>query len=199
MLDKHLIFSVLSSIVAKEENAEAQEMTLNLADFLRFSFEEERSLEPLGRELDGIESYIALQQSHHGDNLLCSVRSSEEARLVPSVPMMIRLLLQNAFKYGLRTSEMPIRVEVNANVERKAGPHGETETLVVRVSNTGRWVDSNPGKEGGGLLILRERLHTLFGEEAVLEIREDPHWVHVEVSIPVDAANRALNIRKGEQ
>jgi len=190
MLDKHLIFSVLSSIVAKEENAEAQEMTLNLADFLRFSFEEERMLEPLGRELDGIESYIALQHSHHGDNLLCTVRSSEESRLVPAVPMMLRLLLQNAFKYGLRTSELPLRVEVNAGVQKISGLNGETDALVVSVSNTGRWIETSPGKVGAGLSVLRESLLSLFGDDATLESREEPPWVHVVVSIPVDVANR---------
>jgi LytS/YehU family sensor histidine kinase len=198
MIDKHLLFSALSTIIAKEENIEAQELTLALADFLRFSFQESRPIEPLGRELDALVTYIWLQKSHHEDNLVSRISCSEDSRGVPVVPMMIQPLLQNAFKYGLRTSEMPLRVEVTTHIEKSQNESEEGDFLVVRVSNSGRWVEPLAERPGKSLADLRNRLSSLIGERATLEVTEEFPWVHALIRIPVDAANQAFqHITKG--
>ena len=189
-LNPHFLFNALNTLLSKEQNPEAQAMTQHLAEYLRFSLEHANNLELLGRELDSLENYLAVQQHRFGADLECSIECDPAARAVMVPPMILQPLLENAFKYGPKTSAMPLRVEVRAGVIRD-----EKEThLLVSVANTGRWVNDHPEslqvehrdrhRTGTGLANLRKRLALLLGERATLEVRKEPAWVRVEIRIP---------------
>jgi len=192
MNDQHFIFNVLSSIVARSEDNEVQEMVLNLADFLRFSFGESRALEPLARELDAVVPYFALQQSLHGKNLVCRIKSSLETRRVPAVPGMLHTLLRNAFHEGLKTSAMPLRIEVSAALEQMPATSGEGSILVIKVANTGRLTEAYTANRDPCLSGLRENLGKIFGGIATMDVSESPPWVKWTIRIPVALADRSF-------
>jgi len=192
MNDKHFLFNVLSSLVARTQDDDLQEMVLNLADFLRYSFRETRLLEPFGHEMDAIFPYIELQQSLHGENLICKVSSSEEARLVPIPPTMLHTLLKNAFEEGMRTSKMPLQINLSAIVERGEAMSDNREILVVKVGYTGLLALSQSEIEQPEVLVLREQLLNLFAEKASIIIEELTPWVTWTVRIPVDLAKQVL-------
>jgi len=96
--------------------------------------------------------------------------------LVP--PMLVQPLLENAFKFGPRTSAMPMHIEVTAVVENNR--------LQVAVANSGCWVPPSSGDSvGSGLANLRRRLFLLLGEAATLEVLEKPQAVVVMIRIPI--------------
>ena len=178
-LNPHFLFNALNIIQAKADNDEVREITGNLASCLRFSLNSSRTLEPLGRELDFLERYLGIQQARFGDQLDCSVRVEEAARSILVPPMLIQPLLENAIKYGQRTSELPTRVRVTAAVVEGV--------LTVSVVNTGTWVERDSSEAPGiGLENLLRRLHLLLGEKSTLDITCDAEGVSVVVTIPAD-------------
>jgi LytS/YehU family sensor histidine kinase len=186
-LNPHFLFNSLNTLLSKEQNPEALQMTQHLAEYLRFSMTKSQRLEPLGRELGALEDYLAVQRSRFGGDLECSIDCETAARSVLAPPMMIQPLLENAFKYGPKTSAMPFRVEVKAWVIHDRGE----SALLVSVANTGRWFDGpqeSAQSLGTGLANLRKRLFLLLGEEASLTIKREPAWVTVEIRIPIQPA-----------
>ncbi len=189
-LNPHFLFNSLNTLLAKEQNQEAQKMTQHLADYLRFSLADSQNLEPLDRELGALEDYLAVQRIRFGADLECSIECDIAARSLLVPPMLIQPLLENAFKYGPLTSAMPLRVEVKAVVVRE----GEECSLLISVANTGRWRPEQrkePEQPGGlqflgtGLTNLRKRLVLLLGVGSTLQIKKEPAWVKVEIRVPI--------------
>jgi hypothetical protein len=178
-LNPHFLFNALNAVMGSlETKHQAREIVQNLAAFLRFSLAEARPLEPLGRELNALESYLSLQQVRFQDSLQCLIEVSPAATRVMVPPMLIQPLLENAFKYAPLSNPLPLRVMVKANVV--------DGWLEVQVTNSGRWQEPVPGAEPGtGLDNLRRRLTLLMGARASLSISSDSDSVSIRIRIPV--------------
>ena len=181
-LNPHFLFNALNAVMGSlEPKHQAREIVQNLADFLRFSLAEVRPLEPLGRELDALESYLGLQQVRFQDGLQCSIEASPAATRVMVPPMLVQPLLENAFKYGPLSSPLPLRVKVKASLV--------DGWLEVDVRNSGQWIESAVGvAQGTGLDNLRRRLALLMGAQASLSISCDSDSVAIMIRIPVGGA-----------
>ena len=178
-LNPHFLFNALTLVQNKIDPASpGQEVVQMLSDYLRYSLVTSKPLEPLGRELDALESYLEVQRARFVGNLDCFIEASPAALHVLVPPMLVQPLLENAFKFGPRTSAMPMRIEVTAALEN--------DMLQVAVANSGCWVP--PGSDnslGSGLANLRRRLFLLLGEAATLEVLEKPEAVVVMIRIPI--------------
>lgn len=178
-LNPHFLFNALTLVQDKIDAASpGQEVVQMLSDYLRYSLATARPLEPLGRELDALESYLELQRGRFVGNLNCFIEASPAALQVLVPPMLVQPLLENAFKFGPRTSAMPMHIEVTAAVENNM--------LQVAVANSGCWVPPSSGDSvGSGLANLRRRLFLLLGEAATLEVLEKPQAVVVMIRVPI--------------
>ena len=177
-LNPHFLFNALNMVMANlESEHKCRDIMKNLAEYLRFSLHEARTLEPLSRELDALECYLELQRVRFQDGLHCGISCTPEAMRVPVPPMLVQPLLENAFKYGPLSSPTPLRVEVEAAVV--------SGWLKIRVSNSGDWVPPGAGNSSGiGLANIRRRLFLLCGESASLETETVAGTVRVEIRIP---------------
>jgi sensor histidine kinase YesM len=186
-LNPHLLFNALNAVMGSlETKHQAREIVQNLADFLRFSLAEARPLEPLGRELDALESYLGLQQARFQDGLQCRIEVSPAATRVMVPPMLIQPLLENAFKYAPLSSPLPLRVLVKADIVN--------DWLEVQVRNSGQWLEPAVGvAQGTGLENLRRRLTLLVGERASLSVSCDSDSVAIMIRIPVDGASAPVS------
>jgi hypothetical protein len=182
-LNPHFLFNALNALMGSlESKHQAREIVQNLADFLRFSLAETRPLEPLGREFDGLESYLGLQQVRFQDGLQCRIEASPGALRVMVPPMLIQPLLENAFKYAPLSSSLPLRVTVKAEIVNG--------WLEVQVTNTGRWQEPAAGAaQGTGLDNLRRRLALLMGAQASLSISSDVDSVSIMIRIPAGVSS----------
>lgn len=179
-LNPHFLFNSLNTIVASlEPGHPTREIVRNLADYLRFSLHEARPLEPLGRELDALESYVGLQQIRFQDGLQCRIEASPAAMRVMVPPMLVQPLFENAFKYGPLSSTLPLHVRLMAQVV--------DGWLEIEVFNSGRWVTpADRDSFGSGLNNLRRRLQLLLGENATLVIEPGHDFVRVVIRIPLN-------------
>jgi signal transduction histidine kinase len=180
-INPHFLFNALNAVMGSlETKHQAREIVQNLADFLRFSLAEARPLEPLGRELDALESYLGLQQVRFQEGLQCRIEVSPAATRVMVPPMLIQPLLENAFKYAPLSSPLPLRVTVKADLVNG--------WLEVQVINTGRWREPVAGAaQGTGLDNLRRRLAWLTGPQSSLSISCDAESVSIMIRIPAGA------------
>ena len=181
-MNPHFLFNALNAVVASKDDPEAVEsVTRDLADYLRFTLGEARTFEPLARELQALEKYLAVQAARFGENLVCRVAYDRAAYGVYVPPMLIQPILENALHYGAETSSMPLRVSVTAKVA--------DGMLEVVVANTGRLVTPDKTRSPStGIRSLRKRLALLVDKEATVDTVIDPDldggWVRVVIRLP---------------
>ena len=183
-LNPHFLFNALNAVIAsKDDPAVVERVSQDLSDYLRFVLSEARTLEPLSRELQALETYLAVQHARFGDNLVCRVGADRVAQGVLVPPMLIQPLLENALHYGAKTSSMPLKVNVRASVQNGV--------LEVVVANSGRWVPPDSTRSPGtGIRSLRKRLQLLVGDAATVDTHLAPEhdggWVRIVIRLPAN-------------
>lgn len=176
-VNPHFLFNALTSILAEARHPErVTELTHSLAGFLRFSLSQSTALQPLGDELAALESYLRVEKIRFEERLEYTLAADAAVRRLPVPSALVQPLLENAIKFGQRTSPRPLRIAIHAQVV----PEG----LRIEVSNTGTWIEEGSGDSTGiGLTNLRRRLQLLCGDEARVrhEVVEDRVIFRVEV------------------
>ena len=183
-VNPHFVFNALSSIVghAEDNPAAVIETTYAVSDYLRYSLSQRAHRAPLGDELAAMTNYLRVERMNRGEkNLDWVIDATVAAGSALAPTALVQPLVENAIKYGLRTSPLPLKIRVQAEV---AGSE-----LVVAVENTGRWLEPGeiaPAQEstGIGLGNLRRRLVLLCGGQATLTVSSPEGRVRVEVRLP---------------
>ena len=184
-MNPHFLFNAFNSILAEAENPKAvTTLTEGVAEYLRFSLRQTDALQKLGDELDALEHYLRVEKVRFEERFDYQIVADDAARQRQVPGALVQPLVENAIKYGPRTSPLPLRLSVSAAVDA-------TGELIVTVANTGRWLDSSAGKpatgNGIGLANLTRRLQLLYGDAARCECREVDGWVNVRLQIPAEA------------
>jgi LytS/YehU family sensor histidine kinase len=183
-VNPHFLFNALSTIISQAEtNPPAVAGTTHaVADYLRYSLTHGSHQAPLGEELTAMAAYLYVERASQGpERLDWSIDASDAARLALVPTALVQPLIENALKYGLRTSPPPLRLRVQARVEP-----GE---IIVAVENTGAWISRASGEKssdstGIGLSNLRRRLELLYGPAARLDTTTPAGLVRLEVRLP---------------
>jgi hypothetical protein len=158
-LRPHFLLNSLNSILAliDDDPAEARRMIGRLSSLLHTVFDGlDEPFVPLGRELDMVRDYLAVEQIRFGDRLHFAVEADAAAveGLVP--PLLLQPLVENAVRHGIEPSSVPGRLRVQAQAE-----HGR---LQIRIANTVNGSNGRAGT-GRGLELTRLRLRTIYGEQ----------------------------------
>jgi len=96
-------------------------------------------------------------------------------KLVPGA--LVQPLVENAIKFGQRTSPQPLRIAVQARLRE-----GDLEVLV---ENSGYWVsEEDLPSTGIGLSSLGQRLQLLCGPRATVSVKSLPDSVILQVILP---------------
>ena len=173
-LEPHMLFNTLANlrVLIGLDPARAQTMLDRLIAFLRATLSASRvSRHPLSQEFARVADYLALMKIRMGerlrDELLLPPDLAE--RMVP--PLLLQPLVENAIKHGLEPHVAGGRLQVCAALE--------DGHLVLRVRDTGAGLSARPTRvpesgAGFGLTQVRERLATLYGGAASLELAAVP-------------------------
>ena len=180
-IDPHFLFNSLQSISALTTvaPAAARRMCLLLADFLRETLAlGARQRIPLASELALARSFLSVEQVRFGDRLRVEIDDQNGAAddvLVP--PLVLQPLVENAVAHGI--AHLLDGGAVRIRVERRSA------TLVVTVDNP-----SDPARPAGrgtglGLRNVRDRLESLYGDDALLHTEEQDGRYTARVTIPL--------------
>lgn len=177
-INPHFLFNALSSILAESgDNQKLRTLTLSLSDYLRFLLQQHKDTATLSHELDALESYLQVEKARFEDNLEYAIEADEQARNAVVPTSLVQPLLENAIKYGQRTSPRPLQVSIRATIEKGK--------VLLRVRNSGKWVPpENNQSTKTGLANLRRRLELVYHGDATLNIITDDSNVTIEVVIP---------------
>jgi len=157
-------------------------MITELSEFLRYSLvSKSYSDVPLKEEMEAIQHYFAIQKKRYEDKLEVIYDVEPEAGEFPVLSFLIHPLVENAVKYGMRTSPMPLTVHLKAIVR--------DGILRIEVCNTGKWIEPAQDRDqayastGTGLENVRRRLDNVFPNRYRFEIFEKEGRVHVQLEM----------------
>jgi two-component system LytT family sensor kinase len=171
-LEPHFLFNTLNSIaaLARNDGPAAENMTLQLADLLRFSLDAMGVHEvPLSRELTVLQKYIDIQQTRFQDRLQVEmdIAGNTLSALVPN--MILQPLVENAIRHGIGPRRAPGHIRI---FSRQV-----FDELWMEISDDGvgfARLDGESPIEGVGLRNTRARLLQLYNQEHVLMLEDAP-------------------------
>lgn len=120
--------------------------------------------------------YLEIQQARFPDRMSFTVTMDEALRPVAVPILILQPLAENAVRHGIDRTGSASRVEVSAQ--------RIDDRLELQVRNPGRL--AAPVVEGIGLKNTRERLRTLYGDDASLSLTASGDHVLARLDLPFE-------------
>jgi signal transduction histidine kinase len=170
-LHPHFLFNSLNAIavlVRDQRTREATRMLELLSDLLRQVLRTDPAHEvAVAEELRFLEQYLAIEQIRFSDRLTVTFAVDADVLDAALPGFVLQPLVENALRHGLADRSEGGVVEIGARRE------GAELVLWVRDNGVGLGTETTPGP-GLGLANTRERLATLYGARARLDVSGAP-------------------------
>jgi two-component system, LytTR family, sensor kinase len=187
-LKPHFLFNILNTLgyLIRTDASRARHLTVELADFLRYTLANEKQMTSLADELEQVRRYVELERARFGDELSFEVESTA-TELFTSVmvpPLILQPLVENAIRHGSREGVAAVQIVIEA----------EQESLRVQILDRG-YGPARSAKTatstGLGLENVRERLQRFYRSPILVEIaaRTDGPGTVVEFRLPQRGTN----------
>jgi hypothetical protein len=176
-LNPHFIFNALNNLRAliNEDTERARDLVTRLSNTLRHALDHGSAASvPLGRELEVVDDYLAIEKVHYEDRLQVDRDIAPDALNASLPPMLLQLLVENAIKHGIACTPGGGRLSLQARMESKR--------LRLTVENPGRLETGTRG-HGVGLSYLRSRLAQSMGA-GQFELSQHGELVRATLLIP---------------
>jgi two-component system sensor histidine kinase LytS len=175
-MNPHFLFNALNALAALATIAprEVPRAAGRLRHFLRASFDQqERLFVPLEEELAVVRAYLDIESLRLGDQLKVEQTIDPGLLTAPIPPFSLQPLVENAVQHGLNSSPQAGRLQV---IVLPSGPW-----LEMSVSDNGRGMPLTQVEHFffaerapvHALVLLRRRLHGLYGRSFQLEVRSE--------------------------
>jgi signal transduction histidine kinase len=169
-IEPHFLYNTLANVVSLigSDPVRARHMLERLIDFLRASLSASRAdYATLGGEIDLARAYLDLLTVRMGARLRYRIDVDDACRAAPIAPMLIQPLVENAIMHGIEP-----KVDGGTIVVRA---HRTDAGLCVEVLDDGIGLVAAAPRPGGGVGLsnLRERLRTLHGNLAKIQLLEN--------------------------
>jgi two-component system sensor histidine kinase LytS len=199
-MNPHFLFNALNSLAALATISprEVPAATGRLRHFLRASFDQQdRTLVPFAEELAVVRAYLDIEALRFGKRLQVeqSIDPGATDTVVP--PFSLQPLVENAVRHGIQSSatagrlQLAVRpveswLEMSVTDDGKGVPAGEIEKVFF-----------NERRGAHALLLLRRRLHALFGHSFSFAVSSDVGCgttvtVRVPLQPPFEVVGRSL-------
>jgi hypothetical protein len=168
-LEPHMLFNTLANlrVLIASDPARAQAMLDHLIAYLRATLGASRSaLHPLSEEFARLADYLALIAVRMGPRLQYRLDLPDALRDVPVPPLLLQPLVENAIRHGLEPQVAGGSVTVQARLLEG----GARLQLSVHDTGAGPGAAAETAGTRFGLRQVRERLATLYGGAATLEL-----------------------------
>jgi len=162
-LNPHFLFNSLNSIRAliEEDKNSAKDMITELSEFLRYSLiTDDNNYKTIQEEIEAIKHYFSIEKKRFEEKLMVSFNIALETEDFKIPGFLVHPLVENAVKYGMKTSPMPLKIEIKTYFEK--------DKMVIEVKNSGKWIEPKDKdmKEwagtGKGLENVKSRLTNAF-------------------------------------
>ncbi|HET6351705.1 MAG TPA: histidine kinase [Coriobacteriia bacterium] len=173
-INPHFLFNTINTIAAfiRTDPSEARRLLREFGAFYRHTLEQAEDMVVLERELEFVDTYVALEKARFGELLVVAEDVDDEAleTLVPA--FIIQPIVENSVGHGMRGDGDPLHVTISAHVA------GDQLCIQVRDDGVGISADRlphvlEPGAGSGLGIAMRnvsDRLRGYFGPESGLKI-----------------------------
>jgi sensor histidine kinase YesM len=187
----HFIFNTLEIIrcFIKEDTEAANKVIFDFSNLLRYSIDATKELVPLSRDIQYIESYLAMNQLRMSDDFSYSIKISQQARQLKIPKLSIQPIVENSLQHS--SGKRILMIDVSATVEQN--------TLFVRVRDNGKGIsekklveivkaleEPSPPSKFYGLYNVHKRLRLCFGKNAGLDLVSGSWGTEVVMRVPVE-------------
>jgi LytS/YehU family sensor histidine kinase len=167
-LEPHMLFNTLANlrVLIGIDPPRAQQMLDQLIAFLRAMLNASRvSQHPLSAEFARLADYLALMKVRMGERLQTQFDLPADLGAAPVPALLLQPLVENCIKHGLEPNVAGGCIRVSAA--------RQGDELVLQVRDTGAGLSDAHDSDGTrfGLVQVRERLATLYGERASLTLQ----------------------------
>ena len=180
-LQPHFLFNtlnIISSKVINEETEAANDLLVKLSDLLRFNLDHaDNHMVTLRDEMKFTNAFIALMQARFQDKLTIEQNISSDVLdfIVPS--MILQPLVENAIKYSAASDGEVGKVNLTIKTDNK--------TVTIQIKNNLPVHNQSDSGTGVGLTNTKERLESLYGDEATLTFVKESDKALVTLSLPI--------------
>lgn len=151
-LDPHFLFNslnVLTSLI-EEDPYQAQKFTTSLSKVYRYVLEQKnKDLVSVDEELKFAKTYVRLLKMRFEDSIVLEIPEKSSNPDAKIIPLSLQLLLENAVKHNVVTSDKPLHLKVSE------------ENNVLRVSNNLQEKQVVKKSSGVGLTNIQQRYNIL--------------------------------------
>ncbi|MDD3845058.1 MAG: histidine kinase [Syntrophorhabdaceae bacterium] len=188
-INPHFLFNVLNSLsaLARISARQTDQLIQQLSRYLRSTISSSESgFVPLRQEMGTIESYLNIEKVRFEDDLQVNIELPPQIMDVQVPELILQPIVENAVKYGTRTSDLPLRITIE-------GWLTNDNLLLVEITNTGYWVSTEDGervRKGVGIDNLRKRLNLIYADQYLFQTEEGNGLVRVVVGVPLDTGTR---------
>jgi len=196
-INPHFLFNSLNSIsaLASIDASRARDMCIQLADFLRKTLGMgEKTVIPLRDELELVRSFLAVEKVRFGARLSIGEKVASGTLDCAVPPLLLQPLVENAVAHGISnlTEGGWINVEVlwrdpaGTVVEAPADRTNGWNELFIQVANN--FDPEMPRRRGAGvgLVNVRQRLVTRYGDRASFSAQAENDQFRVSITIPAE-------------
>lgn len=181
-LHPHFMFNTLNSIysLALKKSDHTAEAILRLSSLMRFMLTEcNATTIELQKEIDVLNTYVALEKDRFGNRLDISISVSGEVQNTVIPPLLLIPFLENSFKHGANEMTDLAWISLDLNVS--------VPVLKFKLIN-GKPPDNTKAKDSFlvGLINVQRRLQLLYPDAHELRITEDTDTYIVVLMIQLD-------------
>lgn len=177
-INPHFLFNALNTIrsMVEEDKEVARKMITELANFFRYSLSHNGTTDTLENEVNAIKNYLEIQKIRFEEKLIVEYDIDEELYSM-KIPFFIILpLVENAIKFGLQTSKIPLNIKISAKINHH---------LEICVCNSGRLVENTKNSDctKTGIENTKKRLELYFPDNHSFKLFEEDNWVVSQIII----------------
>lgn len=199
-LEPHMLFNTLANlrVLIDLDSVRATAMLDRLIDYLRATLGASRvTSHALSLEFERLDDYLALMQVRMGQRLNYRLDLPDTLKATSCPALLLQPVVENAVLHGLEPSATGGEIIVSASLDDT--PLGPQLVLVVTDTGIGFATTqddaSSESHSGFGLAQLRERLATLYGLRARIEIASvQPSGTQVTIYIPHSVGAHETNL-----
>lgn len=168
-LNPHFLCNTLNainSLIEIGESEKAQNMTVQLSEFLRYSLDTDPDTKiPLMEEIDALSLYLEIEKTRFAERLTINIKVHADAQLALVPSLLLQPIIENSMKHAIARNELGGTISILATATK--------HQLILTLSDTGKGPLSAKeesqakilpldSKKGVGLENIKQRLSALY-------------------------------------
>jgi len=183
-INPHFIFNAINNIRALilEDTHKARDMLADLSEVMRYTMQIDKAKTILfSDELEVVKQYIALNKLQFEDKLQVDYNLAPETLSFSLPPMILQLLIENAFKHGIGKLKQGGKVEITSQVGEGYWTVSVENSGTLSLANT----ENTSKNVGVGINNIKQRLSLVYGENSCFTLKSSPVGVIANIKLPL--------------